>query len=181
MKSETLFLKMIGNRAKMEIIDFFIENLDSNPDYSIDELAEKLNCEIPFLKTEINKLKEVRWVLTNGNHVMLNYSNEVVNLLIELNNSLIKHHVKIEGDCMNDDVLVNNEKIDFYKATSMSSHEDLELALVFLIEHNVKNAGVVLGQLSNDELALREINLQSEEDIILMVLAHNYVFKEGLK
>lgn len=77
-----------------------------------------------------------------------------------------------------DDELINRKIMDFYRVTSKCSYEDLENAIVYLIKHRIRNAGVILAQLFNDELALREINLQNEKDIVLATLARNYVFDE---
>lgn len=77
-----------------------------------------------------------------------------------------------------DDDFINRKMTDFYRVTSKCSYEDLENAIVYLIKHRVKNAGIVLAHLFNDELALREINLQNEKDIVLAKLARNYVFNK---
>ena len=98
MKCKTLLLRHIGDTATLRIMDFFLDNAES--DYSKKEILEHTGISKTTLYKVWDDIIEfgcLKATKKHGNAQMysLNHDNELVRMFKNLDDALVKHAVKI--------------------------------------------------------------------------------------
>lgn len=72
---------------------------------------------------------------------------------------------------------INNEMLTCYNALSKYSFNDIRIAIGFLVEHGVENAGLELAQKIGEEVELVEIDLNKKETFGARYVAYLHYYQ----